>query len=64
MSFYDTELTPDICVHSDLDEVDEDAVCQECMAIIYNREFPVKKEIIDYASTPREDDLRDIEAKY
>jgi hypothetical protein len=64
MSFYDTELTPEICMHNDLDEVDEDAVCHECMAIIYKQEFPVKKEIIDFSTAPKEDDLRDIEVKY
>lgn len=43
--FFETELTPELCLHADIDETPDGGVCNECMSILYKVEFPVVQEV-------------------
>ncbi len=61
---YETELTPEMCLHDDLDEYPDGSVCNECLAIIYNREFPITQEMPADKYLPQDGDLEEVETKY
>lgn len=54
--FFETELTPEICAHADIDEIPDGGICNECMAIMYRVQFPDVQEI-SHSLLPRVDDL-------
>lgn len=56
--FYETELTPELCMHADIDETPDGGICNSCMSILYKQEFPDTQEISDDL-LPRMDDLDD-----
>lgn len=64
MSNEDVELTPEYCLHDDLDELPDGGVCNECMAIIYKHEYPINQEMPTKDYLPKEDDLDEPECKY
>ena len=54
--FFESELTPELCQHADIDEVPDGGICNECMSIMYKVEFPDMQEI-SHSLLPRIDDL-------
>ncbi len=56
--FFETELTPELCMHADIDEMPDGGICNECMSILYKQEFPDTQEISNDL-LPRIDDLDD-----
>ena len=56
--FFETELTPELCLHADIEEIPDGGICNECMSILYNAEFPDVQEI-SHDLLPRVDDLED-----
>lgn len=56
--FFESELTPELCLHADIEEIPDGGICNSCMAIMYNAEFPDVQEI-SHSLLPREDDLDD-----
>jgi hypothetical protein len=57
-NFFETELTPELCLHAEIDEVLDGGICNECMSILYKQEFPDVQEI-SHDLLPRDDDLDD-----
>jgi len=65
MSFFDeTDLTPDICQHTDIDEEPDGGVCNSCMCILFKQEFPFSQEINLPPPMPLENDLEAPITKY
>jgi hypothetical protein len=56
--FFETDLTPELCVHADIEETPDGGICNSCMSIIYKTEFPDVQEVSDDL-LPRVDDLDD-----
>ena len=56
--FFETDLTPELCLHADIEESPDGGICNSCMSIIYKAEFPDVQEISDDL-LPRVDDLDD-----
>tara|TARA_B100000073_G_scaffold331947_1_gene321913 strand:+ start:209 stop:409 length:201 start_codon:yes stop_codon:yes gene_type:complete len=54
--FFETELTPELCLHADIEETPDGGICNACMSIIYKAEFPDVQEI-SHDLLPRIDDL-------
>jgi hypothetical protein len=54
----DTDLTPELCLHADIEETPDGGICNECMSIMYKVEFPDTQEISNDL-LPRIDDLDD-----
>lgn len=54
--FFETELTPELCQHADIEEIPDGGICNECMTIMYRVEFPDKQEV-SHDLLPRVDDL-------
>jgi len=54
---FDTELTPEICKHSVLEDFDDGALCEECYTILYKAESPVTQEIPHESEMPQDGDL-------
>lgn len=54
----DTDLTPELCLHADIEETPDGGICNECMSIMYRVEFPDTQEISNDL-LPRADDLDD-----
>jgi len=54
--FYDTDLTPELCLHADIEEIPDGGICNICMSILYKQEFPDVQEISE-SLLPKEDDL-------
>lgn len=54
--FFETELTPELCLHADIDETPDGGVCNECMSILYKVEFPVVQEV-SHSLLPKIGDL-------
>jgi len=54
----DTDLTPELCLHADIEETPDGGICNECMSIMYKVEFPDTQEISNDL-LPRVDDLDD-----
>jgi hypothetical protein len=61
---YETDLTPDMCLHEDLDDLPDGSVCNECFSIIYNRESPIVQEMPHSEYLPKDGDLEEVETKY
>ncbi len=64
MSFEDSDLTPDICLHSDIDELPDGGVCNICMSIRFKQECPFSQEIELPMPEPLDNDLEDIKTSY
>ena len=54
--FFETDLTPELCLHADIEETPDGGICNSCMSIMYNAEFPDVQEISNDL-LPRVDDL-------
>tara|TARA_Y100000310_G_scaffold309837_1_gene354376 strand:+ start:580 stop:780 length:201 start_codon:yes stop_codon:yes gene_type:complete len=57
-NYFETELTPELCLHADIEEMPDGGICNECMSILYKAEFPDVQEI-SHDLLPRMDDLDD-----
>jgi len=57
--FYESDLTPELCLHADIDETPDGGICNSCMSILFKQEFP---DVQDVSSDlmPKEDDLSDL----
>tara|TARA_B100000902_G_C26853914_1_gene689616 strand:+ start:431 stop:631 length:201 start_codon:yes stop_codon:yes gene_type:complete len=56
--FFETDLTPELCVHAEIEETPDGGICNSCMGIIYKAEFPDVQEISNDL-LPKVDDLDD-----
>lgn len=56
--FFETELTPELCMHAEIEEIPDGGICNSCMSIMYKVEFPDVQEI-SHDLLPRKDDLDD-----
>lgn len=54
---YETDLTPELCKHSVLEDFEAGALCNECYAILYKAESPVTQEIPHESELPQDGDL-------
>ncbi len=62
MSIYDSiesDLTPELCLHAEIDETPDGGICNACMTILYKQEFPDVQEISNDL-LPRIDDISDL----
>ena len=57
-NYFETELTPELCLHADIEEMPDGGICNECMSILYKAEVPDVQEI-SHDLLPRMDDLDD-----
>ena len=56
--FFETDLTPELCVHAEIEVTPDGGICNSCMGIIYKVEFPDVQEISNDL-LPKVDDLDD-----
>jgi len=54
--FFETDLTPELCLHADIEETPDGGICNACMTILYKQEFPDVQEVSD-SLLPKVDDL-------
>ena len=57
--YFESDLTPELCLHADIDETPDGGICNTCMTILFKQEFPDKQEI-NNDLLPRVDDLDDL----
>ena len=56
--YFESDLTPELCMHAEIDELPDGGICNSCMSILYKQEFPDTQEI-SHKLLPRLDDLDD-----
>ena len=54
--FFETDLTPELCLHADIEETPDGGICNACMTILYKQEFSDVQGISD-SLLPKVDDL-------